>query len=66
MMGALGRLLLSIEKLTGLKVLGEIGRPLVQMDSQKRQFESQLARKKAELNNVKNAFENVKPKKKSS
>ena len=65
-MGAIGKFLMALERLTGVKALGELGRPLVQMDSQKRQFEAKLAQKKSEINSAKKAFEDIKPKSKSS
>lgn len=65
-MESLGKLFLSLEKLTGLGFFGDLGKPLLKVVDQKKGVERAIAQKKSEALAVKSNFDKLKPKDKVS
>lgn len=63
-MGALGKLLMSIAKLTGIKAIEDFAKPFIDMDNQKKRIEREIAQKKSQAQAVKKNFQDLAPKKK--
>lgn len=65
-MEALGKLFMSLERLTGLGFFADLGRPLLDLDRKKKDLERNIANTKSSANAVKQNFEKIKPKDKVS
>ena len=65
-MESLGKLFMSLEKLTGLSFFADLGKPLLKVVAQKRDIERTIARKKSEALAVKSNIEKIKPKSNAS